>query len=74
VDGSDVGNVVSGTSVGTMDPDCVVDRVEVATTARLLVGISPETSPQELNSKRINRKSVTFLIMLFSQGLAKLTV
>jgi hypothetical protein len=66
VDGSDVGNVVDGVSAGAVNSDFVGDKVEVASTVRWLVGVSPETPAQELNSKRINRTSVIFFIILFS--------
>jgi hypothetical protein len=59
---------VGGTSVGAVDPDGVAGRVEVARTAGVLVDISPAACAQELNSKRINRTRVIFLIILFSWG------
>jgi hypothetical protein len=43
--------------------------VEVARTAGVLGGVSPAACAQELNIKRIDRTSVIFLIMLFSEEL-----
>ena len=60
----DVDNEVGGISVRTIDPDSVIETVEVA--AGALVGVSPETCAQEFNIKRINRTSVIFLIIVFS--------
>jgi hypothetical protein len=54
--------------VGAVDPDGVAGRVEVARTAGVLVDISPAACAQEFNSKKSNRTSVIFFIMLFCGG------
>jgi hypothetical protein len=65
---------VGGISVGAVDPGCVADRVEVAGITGALVGTSPAVCAQELKSKRIDRTSVIFISILFSQGLVKSTL
>jgi hypothetical protein len=57
---------MGGTSVGAVDPDCVVVRVEVTKTAGVLGGVTPAACAQEFNSKRIDRTRGIFFIMLFS--------
>jgi hypothetical protein len=87
--GLDVGEAVGGTSVGSVSPCLVGGKVEVTKTTGASVGVSLETWPQAVRSKRRKKASVIFFVMQFCcvlvlyrnwwvinpfYGLAKLTV
>jgi hypothetical protein len=73
-DGFSVGEAVGGTSVGSVNPGFVGGSVDVTKRTGASVGVSRETLPQEVNSKRTNKTRGILLIILFSWGLAKFTV